>query len=179
VRRFLPALSDHIVLRVEAGHKVINETGETGSVFAPNVVYWTVDPRRSGGVMKIVEAQLRPTLFHEFHHLVRGTTINASSLMDRVITEGMATVFERDLAGAPVPWGDYPADVSRWVDELLALSPDARVDDWMFRHPDGRRWIGFKAGTYLVDRAARISGRSAAELVSTPTEEVIRIALTK
>jgi uncharacterized protein YjaZ len=99
------------------------------------------------------------------------------SLMDRVISEGMATAFERDFAGATYPWGQYPDDVAAWVTELMALPKDAPRDHWMSRHPDGRRWIGYKAGTYLVDRAIKASGKSAAELVSASTEDVIRMAL--
>lgn len=176
VRRVLPALPEQLVLRVNAGPKVIPETGETGSTFSTNVVYWTVDPNQLGGVEAIVHRQLRLTLFHEFHHLVRSMSVKTTTLMDEVISEGMATVFERDFGGASVPWGAYPDNVSDWVDELRALPPTASRTDWMRRHPDGRRWIGYKAGTYLVDRAMRSSGKSSAELASTPTDEVIKMA---
>ena len=124
-----------------------------------------------------MKSQLRPTLFHEWHHLVRTQTGPVVSLMDHVIAEGMATVFERDFAGAPAPWGEYPADVSTWVKELMALPPNAQREHWMSRHPDGRRWIGYKAGAYLVDRAVNASGKSVAELVSVRAEDVIRLAL--
>jgi hypothetical protein len=96
--------------------------------------------------------------------------------MDQVITEGMATAFERDFAGTSPPWGVYPDDVSDWAKELMALPPTARRDHWLIRHPDGRRWIGYRAGTYLVDRAMRTSEQSSAELVSRSTEDVIKIA---
>jgi hypothetical protein len=46
----------------------------------------------------------------------------------------------------------------------------------MFQHPDGRRWIAYKVGTYLVDRAIAASGKSSAELVLTPTREVLEMA---
>jgi len=178
VRRFLPTLAGELVLKVYPdGSDVIDETGAAGSVAVPRVVYWTVDPKRAGGVVAIAKTHLRSTLFHEFHHLVRGMSVSPESLVDHVITEGMATVFERDFAGAVYPWGEYPDDVSAWVTELMALPNDARRDPWMVRHPDGRRWIGYKAGTYLVDRAAKASGKSAAELVSASTEDVIRMAL--
>ena len=97
--------------------------------------------------------------------------------MDGVISEGMATAFQRDFAGSDPPFEEYPSDVSSWVEELMALGPGARYDHWMFDHPDGRQWIGYRAGTYLVDLAIRKSGRSAAELVATPTDEIISIAL--
>jgi hypothetical protein len=88
----------------------------------------------------------------------------------------MATAFERDLARTRPPWGAYPDDVAGWLGELLALPPGAPRRPWMFRHPDGRRWIGFKVGTYLVDRAARASGRTPATMVGLSTDEVLRLA---
>lgn len=173
-RRVLPALPTELVLRVDASKKVIPETGENGSAAPPNVVYWIVDPTVHGGVEAIVRAELRLSLAHEFHHLVRASSVTATTLMDEVVNEGMATAFEREFGGATGPWGAYPDNVSAWVDELLALPPTASRQDWLYQHPDGRRWIGYKAGTYLVDRAMRASGKSAAELVSTSTDEIAR-----
>ena len=60
--------------------------------------------------------------------------------------------------------------------ELRSVQETEPLEHWMRRHPDGRRWIGLKAGTYLVDRAMRASGQSAAELVSASTEEVLSLA---
>lgn len=56
----------------------------------------------------IAEKQLRATVFHEFHHLVRDAAVRSKSLIDRAVTEGMATAFERDFARADTPWGRYP-----------------------------------------------------------------------
>jgi hypothetical protein len=97
--------------------------------------------------------------------------------MDEVITEGMATAFERDIAGVSPPWGMYPEDVVDWVNELIALPPGADSSYWVrARHPDGRRWIGMRAGTYLVDQAMKASGQSAADIVSASTDEVLNMA---
>ena len=98
--------------------------------------------------------------------------------MDTVVSEGMATAFERDFAGTKPPWGEYPEDVESWVEELLGLTMSAygSYTKWMLQHPDGRRWIGYRAGTYIVDQAMSASGRSAADLVLVPTGEVLRLA---
>lgn len=178
VRRVLPGVPPELILRVNPGSKVIPETGENGTTAPPNVVYWTVDPHRPGGVAAVADAWLRGSLFHEIHHLVRGNaSVPQVSLMDAVVDEGLATAFERDFAKVPVPWGDYPENVSAWLAELMALPQDAPHDRWFSRHPDGRRWIGYKVGTYLADRATRASGRSSAELVSEPAIEIVRMAL--
>jgi hypothetical protein len=175
VRSLLPALPHDLVLRVQAGTRVIPETGETAYATLPNSVGWIVDPNHAGGVSGTIQRELRATLFHEFHHLVRYATAGRSeSLMDEVVTEGMATVFERDAAGASPPWGMYPKEVMNWVTELSALPPDADRTYWLTKsHVDGRRWIGMRAGAYLVDRAIKASGKSAAALVSTSSREVV------
>lgn len=177
VRRHLPALASQIILQVRSGKDVIPELGATATVASPAFVRWTVDPENPQGVVTIAKTHLRATLFHEFHHLVRGATLPHVTLMDHVVSEGMATAFERDFAGALYPWGQYPDNVAAWVEELLAQPSTAKQDEWIFRHPDGRRWIGMRAGTYLVDRAMTQLNRSSAELVSVSTEEILAAAM--
>jgi hypothetical protein len=172
-RRHLPALASPITLQVHTGKDVIPELGAAATLIPPDWVRWTVDPDHPDGVVAIAERHLRGALFHEFHHLVRGTTLQPQTLMDRVVFEGMATAFERDFAGVSQLWGRYPDDVSAWVEELAGQPSTTNETEWMFRHPDGRRWIGFKAGTYLVDQAMKRLSRSSADLVSVPTGDIL------
>ncbi|HKP59735.1 MAG TPA: DUF2268 domain-containing putative Zn-dependent protease [Polyangiales bacterium] len=172
----LPGLPDEVVIRVQPGNEVIPETGETGTAVVPNTIVWIVDPRHPGGVEQVARTWLRASLYHELHHLVRDAAIDRSSMLDVAVTEGMATAFERDYAGVHAPWGDYPADVDQWVEQLRALPKTAERKPWLLGHPDGRRWIAYKVGTYLVDRALRASGKSPAELVIRPTEEILQLA---
>lgn len=173
VRQLLPQLSNQLTIRVHSGTTVMAETGGMAETSPPDVVYWTVDPSRAEGVVALAKRHLRATLFHEFHHLVRG---EAHTLMDRVIAEGMATVFERDYADATPPWGNYPRNVREWASEIMELPPDAPHEPWMSRHPDGRRWIGYKVGTALVDDAMRASNRSLVDLTPMSTEDVVALA---
>src|SRR5215471_2508534 len=180
VRALLPTLPPTIKLAAQTGSFVIPETGEVGFAFTPVRVNWTVDPSRPGGIAAIAQAQLRFTLFHELHHLARGSVFRGgaprTSFMDRVVSEGLATAFKRDAAGRFPPWGQYPKEASAWVTELLQLPLTASYEEWMFRHPDGRRWIGYRAGTYIADQAIAASGSSAAVLVRVPTAEILRMA---
>lgn len=173
-RRQLPMLPSRVTILVRSGKDVIPETGENATTVPPATVAWTLDPDRD--VVGLARAQLRGTLFHELHHLARAAAAPRRSLMDDVVSEGLATAFERDAAGARPPWGQPPPEVMDWTRELLAQPADAPRDVWLIRHPDGRRWIGMRVGTFLVDRAMAATHRSAAELVSTPTDEILRLA---
>ena len=176
VRPILPSLPAQIELTVRPGADVIAETGETATVTPPAGVVWTVDPSRPGGVVKVAEDELRASLFHEFHHLVRLAAGTPGSIVEHAVFEGMATVFERDFAGVDPPWGKYSEDVIALEKELLSLPGDASVRDWLFSHPDGRRWIGIKVGAYWVDRAAAASHRTSAGLAAVPAAEVLAMA---
>lgn len=176
VRAILPSLPRGLVLKVSAGHDadVIPETGETGTAIPPATIQWTVDPRRPGGVSRVVTEELRASLFHELHHLTRYRAFGRSAdLMDNVVLEGLATAFERDFAGATPPWGTHPPSPEAWVAELLAQPPDTQLTPWLARHPDGRRWVGLRAGTFLVDRAMTNAGGNAATLVAVSAAEIL------
>jgi hypothetical protein len=180
IRAYLPDLTEQIEVSIKVGKDVIPVTGEIGGALAPGRVDWRVDHTRDQSVTEIAEARLRATLFHEFHHLVRGWVMSGGdlpkTLMHGVVSEGLATAFERDAAGASPPWGEYPENVEEWVKELLELPLSASYVDWMFVHPDGRHWIGYRSGTFIADQAIKASGKTAAQLVRTPTEEILRMA---
>lgn len=175
-RRVLPTLPRGVILRVNPGRRVIDEIGSSSSYSLPNVVHWMVDPTRTGGPAGIARQHLRAALFHQFYRITREAHLRPSTLMDHVVSSGLAVAFERDFGGREYPWAEYPPDVADWAKELRSLPPDANRNQWLFRHPDGRRWVGMRAGTYLVDRAMAASRKSAADLVLVPTEEILRLA---
>lgn len=178
----LPGMPSSITLTVSTSTFVIPETGEMGMAPEPGRVNWFVDPSRRDGVEEIAKNRLRSTLFHELHHLTRGYVVKGgvtrTSFMDVVVSEGMATTFERDFAEANPPWAEYPNEIETWVEELmlLPLSALAQYSDWMIQHPDGRQWIGYRAGAYIVDRAMEASGMTSAEMVLLSTQEVLELA---
>jgi hypothetical protein len=179
VRALLPSLPLTVRLSVEDSRAVIfPEYGSTGSALDRTHVRWRVDAARPEGVLGVAQAHLRAVLFHELHHMVRGWVKRGprATLMDGVVSEGLATTFERDAAGHQAPWGQYPSSVRAWAEELLALPDDASYAQWMFRHSDGRRWVGYRAGTFIVDLAMARARRSAAQLVNTPTAEILALA---
>lgn len=176
VRRILSDTPERIEITVRPETAVTSETGQAATPMPPNGIMWMVDTSRPGGVGAVANEWLRASLFHELHHLVRLAAETPGSLVERAVFEGMATAFERDFAGAAPPWGIYPDNVAAWAAELTALPNGVDDAPWMYRHPDGRRSIGYKVGTYLVDQARARTGRSAADLVAVPTSEILALS---
>lgn len=177
VRRHLPRLRGHLNLVVTTGVGVIPETGEVGFAASPDVVNWKIDASYS--VADVAANHLRHMLFHELHHCVRllkFPTYVTEDWYDGSVFEGLATVFEREAGWSP-PYGEYPrAEIEAWVEELFAQPVDHRFQEWKFEHADGRRWISYRVGTWVVERAIERSGRSAADLVWESTQGIIECA---
>ena len=177
VRALLPVLRQRLNLVVATGDWVIPETGEVGFTTSPDVVNWTVDPTR--GVVEVVRQHLRHALFHELHHcarLIRIPSYHTADWYDGSVFEGLATVFEREAGWSP-PYGEYPAgEIEAWAQELFAQPVDHTFQHWKFQHPDGRRWISYRVGAWVVERAVERSGRSPAELVWEPTPTIVELA---
>ncbi len=168
----LAGLPPRVTLIVKWGTNVIPETGETGATGYPGNVGLTLDPERD--VLTTIRSWVRPCIIHELHHLARKSRFMPHTFRDRLISEGLATAFERDVAGIDPPWGRPPPEP--WVAEVLALPPDADQTSWFIKHPDGRRNVAMRVGTLLVDRASRASGKSPADLVLVPSGEVLVLA---
>jgi hypothetical protein len=179
VRAVLPGLPMSVVVEVRAEPQPYIRTGASGAALGPERVAWVVDTSRAEGILAIAERTLRHILFHEFHHLARGCTQNGPpfrSFLDGAICEGMATVFARDFGSAEQPWATYPSEAESWYEEVKDLPASATTGEWMFFHSDGRAWVGYKVGTFLVDRAMKSSGLSAAKLADVSSEDVVKLA---
>jgi uncharacterized protein YjaZ len=46
----------------------------------------------------------------------------------------------------------------------------------MFTHTDGRKWIGYKVGTYIIDQAMKNSGKSVIELTQMECVDILKLA---
>lgn len=177
VRDLLPMLRSRLNLVVTTGTGVIPETGEVGYAASPDVVHWKVDASR--GVAAVAAEHLRHMLFHELYHCARLIHLpgyRTEDWYDGSVVEGLATVFEREAGWRP-PYGEYPPDeVANWAAELFRQPVDHTFNDWKFAHPDGRRWISYRVGAWLVEQAVARSGRGVADLVWEPTASIVRMA---
>lgn len=129
--------------------------------------------------------RLRAAVYHECFHAAHGFTVAGVDFrsllpLHDAVSEGAATVFERERAGSDPPWGQYldEATMLGWLGELAALSVPYDMKRWKFWDAvTERRWIVYRAGTFAVDRAlARHSGVSIEQVASLTPDEILELA---
>lgn len=134
---------------------VIPETGDMGMTYSDEYISIVFDALLPYGVDALKDA-LRATVFHEMVHAVTfGHDPWQAGVMFGAVTEGLATVFEREYANRNPLWGEYGTDstMQAWYDELKNL-PEAEEKNrsYFFEHEDGRKWIVYKTGTWIIDK---------------------------
>jgi uncharacterized protein YjaZ len=170
VRRLLP-LAPTVRLLVEPSHSVLEATGDNAQTVAPDLIRWQVDPARD--VVTVATDHLVKAFTHEAFHAARFRQLAAEagggSWINVAIGEGLATAFARDVAGADEPWSRYdPAAIEGWAEELFVQPFDnTAFVDYRVRHADGREWIAYRVGTWLIDSLTARTGGTAADLVWT------------
>lgn len=151
--------------------------GVGGSTFDEEMLDMTFDPKLPYGVERF-KKYLRDSVFHEINHVVHyAFQPKEEDIMFWVIAEGLAVVFEREVAGADHAWNQYGDDeiMRRWLDELrTAVDPNS--EKWYVNHPDGRLNIAYKTGAWIVDKAQTNSGKSIVELTKSNYRDIISLA---
>ena len=171
VQKILDNLPDNITFVVQTDSiDAIPETGEGGYTKNSRLIILSIDSGLPYGEDEVIE-RVRGTVFHELNHAARYESgLWHKTFLDSCIMEGLATVFERDFAKSKPLWGKYDDEVKQWLQEIL----DNEVDfyEYMYKHSDGRRWIGYKVGTYLIDEAIKKSGKSVIELTKLECNQI-------
>lgn len=184
VRVLLPTLPDAIEVSAMAIDRDLDIVGGvTGRADAPGKVLIEISSVFPGGVSAAAQGGLSATIFHEFHHLARGWTMQGNKFGPGIpiaaVNEGLATVFAEEYTGVYLEAFSYPEDAAAWLQEILALPVDADYSTWMMgEHPDGRNSIGYRVGRYIVHQATANSGKSILELSKLPPDEILKLAET-
>jgi len=174
-RRLLP-LPGRVRLVVEASRVTLPATGDNAQTVAADLIRWQGNPARD--VTTVTRAHLRKAFAHEAFHAARFRRLpeeaGATSWVHIAIREGLATVFARDTAAAHEPWAAYdPAVIADWAVDLFTQPCDGRtLGSYRFAHPDGREWIAFRVGTWLIDTVTARTATTAAALVWTPAADI-------
>ena len=184
VRKLLPKLPDSIKVIVEAVDwdldivKGVTGRAETNS---PPLVLVQISHHYKGGVIDSVYQGIKSTIFHELHHLSRGWAIQDNKfsygIPNAMVNEGLAVAFTEIYTGDINEVNAYTDEADNWVKEILDLPLDASYADWvMGEHPDGRTYIGYRTGNFLVRRAMNNSGKNILELSNLMPNEIIKLA---
>jgi len=183
VRALLPTLPDAIeVTAMVIDRNVDIVGGVTGRADAPGKVLIEFSNVFPGGISAAAKGALSSTIFHEFHHLARGWTIEGNKFGPGIpiaaVNEGLATVFAEEYTGVYFEEAyKYPEDAAAWLQEILALPVDADYSTWMMgEHPDGRNSIGYRVGRYIIHQAMENSGKSILELSELSPDELLMLA---
>lgn len=101
---------------------------------------------------------LKNTLIHEFNHTVRWATASYGySLLETIISEGVATAFEKEEAGTSVGWGAYSEeDIAVFLKvakEIGVEGMQASGDHspYLFGTDSIPKYYGYRFGTYITD----------------------------
>jgi len=162
--------------------RAVTQLGIGGEALSPHRIDISIDPGFAWSDDSLSKG-LRRIYPHEFHHCTRmkGPRGRPRTLLDAVVSEGLADHFELELSGAePQPWSvaltdeEAKALQERAVQEYHSTSYAARVD-WMMgsREKDIPKWTGYSLGFRLVGAHIERTGRTAAELVHTPAIDFI------
>ena len=181
--KIITKVSKNVNYIVQPSNKydVIEETGELGVSYNSELIKISFDYSLPYGEAQLLQ-KIRATVFHEFNHVARYyATKYDGSLLNYAITEGLATVFERDYSNASrkTLWGEYESDkvMKMWLLEILNLKDgEYIINDYAFDHPDGRRWILYKIGTWIVDAAIRNSNLTIDKLTRDTAENIFKIS---
>ena len=174
----LPDVSDHVNFFVQPRtYDLIDETEDSGYTVNSELILLAFHPK-SKADKKILLDHIRPTVFHELNHAARyNQGIWHETLLEQAIMEGLATVFERDYAHVDPLWGKYDkAEAELWFREISEMKGGFKWDEYMYKHSDGRQWIGYKTGTYIVDEAIKYSGKSVIDLTKMQCSEILKLA---
>jgi uncharacterized protein YjaZ len=181
----LEGLPDMVIIEVQIIDRDLQSvdgvTGWTNEHNPAGKIVALVSEVYPGGVLQAVKAGMKSLIFHEFHHLTRGWSIHqneyAQGIENVVINEGLAVVFTEEYTGISHEVNAYPDEAEQWVEEILQLPKNADYNQWVSgEHPDGRTFIGYRTGNYVIRKAMEKSGKSVLELSELSPAEIYKLA---
>ena len=185
VAKILYGLPDSINIEVQLIDRNIDivdgVTGRTNEHKPSGKIIMEVSTVYPGGPVKAVQSGTDPFLFHEYHHLTRGWSIYKNEFGPGIdiaaVNEGLAVVFAEEYTGIVHEANAYPAEAEKWAAEILNLPKNANYSEWVSGyHPDGRTFIGYRTGNYLVRTAMEKSGKDILELSELSPAEIIELS---
>lgn len=157
--------------------RAISGYGIGGRTLNDRTVEMYVDPGFTG-IASVIAEKLEPLVAHELHHVARFRGPGyGRTLLEAMVSEGMADHFAIELLGVPAPpWSDaFPrSETAAWIELARPEfdSPSYNHARWFFDvDPVLPRWTGYTIGFRLIEEyVAAHPGSTAAALVNTPAQ---------
>lgn len=182
VCKILPSLSKYVNILVRPSRHFIPETDNLGYAYDSETIFLYFNPKIPKGLEQL-KTHLRSTIFHELNHAARYEFKNSYDVnaLENSITEGLACAFERKHVNGYQPWDDYSSvseqELKNWLKELKhVIYGQKEWDELLFSNPDGRKWVAYKAGTWVVEKAAKNSGKEVEDMLGMNASQVLKLA---
>jgi uncharacterized protein YjaZ len=150
---------------LDAPDEVIPEWGVGGYTYSPHSVVLTLDPDHD-----INPDDVLSTLVHEIHHAMRWRGPGpGTSLEERLVTEGLAEVFEIEATGRQPLYAQGDVAPEHRELALSRLGEDPADDGrWFFGREDLPLWFGYRLGFAIASEGVRARDSTAADMVLEP-----------
>lgn len=181
-RDLLIDMPTRIDINVTITDKELNDfRGVSGIAQTPTTINLSLSKHYEKGIENAIEVGVRNTLFHEYHHIAHGWTVEGNhhgpGIATAAVNEGLATVFADHYSDNNSLWLDKGKAQTDWIQEIIRLPDNAPYDVWMMgTHPDGRQYIGYKVGVAIVNTAMDKSGMSILEIGKLSPFEVLHLS---
>ncbi len=165
------ALDGLDVFAIDAPDMVIPSWGCGGYTYSARSVVLAVDSSRATTVPAV-----RATLVHELHHVARERGPGCGTcLRDRVVSEGLAMLFEEEVLGEASEFA-YQDVTDNQIAEVIGSLDEDPADDgrWFFGAGDMPLWLGYTVGYRWARSYAESHGLKASEIVDVPSASVAR-----
>lgn len=178
-------ISDVLVRVVVDPSRVIPELGLSGYNPSEDEVILFVDPQ-SSVLPQSLANDLSPVLAHELHHAKRRRTVGyGSTLLEAIVSEGLADHFSMEAIGSESPlWARAltGSDLDMWTERAMETWTERPYDHtgWFVgTDPDIPRWTGYAIGFKLVgDYLSADPDRRTSRLVDEPAATFAPMAST-
>ncbi len=159
---------------------IIERLGIGAYTFHGDKIIFQFNPNHHKIVKSLKQWQPRQ-IAHELNHWARGDWYGEDNLLNALVFEGLATVYEENWGGEKLatPWGNAlkPKQLRKeWEKAKLELdSTDFDYQDWFFGTNNGHpNWTGYSLGTAIVKAYLKLHPHiSMKELVRKTSKEIL------
>ena len=153
------------VASIDAPDMAIPGWGCGGYTHGPHTILLALDPEDDG----LTVDHVRATIVHEMHHVARERGPGCgTSLRERIISEGLAMLFEEQILGRASEFAHQDISDDDIALAVANLNEDPADDGRWFFHAGGvPLWFGYTLGYRWARDYAAAQGTQASDLVHT------------